>query len=60
MRKHQLTEIKGKKLLGAIASGVVSSEVCAYAQKNGLFVLELNGEQVLPLSIVYFYLRYQR
>ena len=50
MRKHELAEIKGKKLLGAIAGGVVSTEVRVYAQKSGLFVLELNGEQVSLLD----------
>ena len=50
MRKYELAEIKGKKLLGAIAGGVVSTEVRAYAQESGLFVLELNGEQVSLLE----------
>jgi hypothetical protein len=36
--------------VGAIAGGVVSSEARAYAQNNGLFVLELNGEQVSLLE----------
>jgi hypothetical protein len=50
MRGSALREISGKKLLGAIAGGVVSSEVRVYAQKSGLFVLELNGEQVSLLE----------
>jgi predicted AAA+ superfamily ATPase len=50
MRGSALREISGKKLLGAIAGGVVSSEARVYAQKNGLFVLELNGEQVSLLE----------
>jgi hypothetical protein len=33
-------------LLGAIAGGVVPPDVKESAQKNGLFVLELNGDQV--------------
>jgi hypothetical protein len=37
---------EGKTLLGAIAGGVVSPGVKEYAQERGLFVLELNGEQV--------------
>jgi hypothetical protein len=50
MREYAIREISGKKLLGAIAGGVVSPEVRAYAQKIGLFVLELNGEQVSLLE----------
>jgi predicted AAA+ superfamily ATPase len=50
MRKYSLNEIRGKKLLGAIAGGVVSLEVREYAQKNGFYVLELNGEQVSLLE----------
>jgi hypothetical protein len=50
MRKYDLNEISGKKLLGAIAGGVVSFEVREYAQKCGFFVLELNGEQVSLLE----------
>jgi predicted AAA+ superfamily ATPase len=50
MREYALREISGKKLLGAIAGGVVSAEARAYAQRSGLFVLELNGEQVSLLE----------
>jgi predicted AAA+ superfamily ATPase len=50
MREYNLREISGKKLLGAIAGGVVSLEVREYAQKSGFFVLELNGEQVSLLE----------
>ncbi|MDR3302090.1 MAG: hypothetical protein LBT01_06130 [Spirochaetaceae bacterium] len=46
MREYSLNEIKGKKLLGAIAGGVVSPEVRECAQQSGFYVLELNGEQV--------------
>jgi hypothetical protein len=50
MRDYNLNEIRGKKLLGAIAGGVVSPDVREYAQKSGFFVLELNGEQVSLLE----------
>jgi Holliday junction resolvase-like predicted endonuclease len=50
MREYALREISEKKLLGAIAGGVVAPEVRAYAQKSGFFVLELNGEQVSLLE----------
>jgi seryl-tRNA synthetase len=50
MRSYSVREISGKKLLGALAGGVVSPEVRTYAQKSGLFVLELNGEQVSLLK----------
>jgi hypothetical protein len=46
VRKYPPAEVVGKKLLGAIASAVVSPDVRDLAHKNGLFVLELNGEQV--------------
>jgi predicted RecB family endonuclease len=46
MREYKLAEINGKKLLGAIAGAVVPFEVREYAQKQGLFVLELNGDYV--------------
>jgi predicted AAA+ superfamily ATPase len=50
MRKYDLKEIGGKKLLGAIAGGVVSLDVREHAQKRGFFVLELNGKQVSLLD----------
>jgi predicted AAA+ superfamily ATPase len=50
MREYSLNEIRGKKLLGAIAGGVVSLEVREYAQKSGFYVLELNGDQVSLLE----------
>jgi hypothetical protein len=50
MREYSLCEISGKKLLGAIAGGVVSPDVRTYAQESGLYVLELNGEQVSLLE----------
>jgi hypothetical protein len=50
MREYKMPETKEKKLLGAIAGGVVSPEVRKYAQKCGLYVLELNGEQVSLLE----------
>jgi hypothetical protein len=50
MREYSLGEIIGKKLLGAIAGGVVPPDVRAYAHESGLYVLELNGEQVSLLE----------
>ena len=35
-----------RKLLGAVAGGVLKEEVLKYAQKKGLYVLVLNGETV--------------
>jgi hypothetical protein len=46
VRKYPPAEVVGKKLLGAIAAAVVSPDVRDLAQENGLFVLEMNGEQV--------------
>ena len=44
--KYPPAEVKGKKLLGAFACGVVSPEVRDYAHEAGFFVLELKGESV--------------
>jgi hypothetical protein len=44
--KYPPAEAKGKKLLGALAAGVVSPEVQAFAYSTGCFVLELTGESV--------------
>jgi hypothetical protein len=46
LRKYSYAAVRGKKLVGAIAGGVVPHDVRDYAQKLGLYVLELNGEQV--------------
>jgi hypothetical protein len=39
-------EIKGKKLLGALAGGAVDPDVMEYAHSKGFFVLELSGKNV--------------
>ncbi|MDR1955818.1 MAG: hypothetical protein LBQ30_03085, partial [Treponema sp.] len=46
IRKYPPAETKGKKLLGAMAGGVVDPDVRDYAQSAGLFVLALAGESV--------------
>jgi predicted nuclease with TOPRIM domain len=46
IRKYPPAETVGKKLLGAMAGGVVDPDVRDYAQKCGFFVLELKGEAV--------------
>jgi hypothetical protein len=46
IRKYPPAETKGKKLIGAMAGGVVDSDVRDYAHKAGFFVLELTGESV--------------
>ncbi|MDR1950444.1 MAG: hypothetical protein LBQ38_13725 [Spirochaetaceae bacterium] len=46
IRKYPPAECKGKKLLGAMAGGVVDPDVQDYAHSAGLFVLELAGESV--------------
>jgi len=46
IREYPPAEVKGKKLLGAFACGVVSPEVRNYAHEAGFFVLELKGEAV--------------
>ena len=44
--KYPPAEVKGKKLLGAIAAGVVSPALRDLAYSKGYFVLELSGESV--------------
>jgi chromosome segregation ATPase len=46
VRKHPPAEVAGKKLLGAMAGGVVDADVRRYAWESGFFVLELTGESV--------------
>jgi len=46
IRKYPPAETTDKKLLGAMAGGVVAPDVRDYAQQNGFFVLELAGESV--------------
>jgi hypothetical protein len=46
IRQYPPAETVGKKLLGAMAGGVVDPEVRDYAHKSGFFVLELAGESV--------------
>jgi hypothetical protein len=45
-RKYPPAELVGKKLLGAMAGGLVDADVQRYASENGFFVLELTGESV--------------
>ncbi|GHU23986.1 hypothetical protein FACS1894172_15770 [Spirochaetia bacterium] len=46
IKKYPPAECKGKKLLGAMAGGVVDADVQNYAHSVGFFVLELTGESV--------------
>ncbi|MDR1218638.1 MAG: hypothetical protein LBK73_03400, partial [Treponema sp.] len=46
IRKHPPAEVAGKKLLGAMAGGVVDGDVQRYAYESGFYVLELSGETV--------------
>jgi hypothetical protein len=50
IRKYPPAETVGKKLLGAMAGGVVDPDVRDYAHKSGFFVLELTGESVSLLK----------
>jgi hypothetical protein len=50
IRKYPPPGVTGKRLLGAIAGGVVSPDAVAYAHKAGFFVLELAGESVVLLD----------
>ncbi|GMO55914.1 MAG: hypothetical protein Ta2G_15580 [Termitinemataceae bacterium] len=46
IKKYPPAECKGKKLLGAIAGGIVESDAKNCAHNAGFFVLELKGESV--------------
>ena len=46
IRQYPPAEVVGKKLLGAIAGGVVSPDVHSYAHQAGFFILELLGDNV--------------
>jgi hypothetical protein len=50
IRKYPPAEAKDKKLLGAIAGGVIRPDVRDYAHQSGFFVLELKGESVALVS----------
>lgn len=46
IKKYPPAECKGKKILGAMAGGVVDPDILSYAHSAGFFVLELTGESV--------------
>jgi vacuolar-type H+-ATPase catalytic subunit A/Vma1 len=46
VRKYPPMEVAGKKLVGAMAGGVVAADARRYAHENGFFVLELTGDTV--------------
>jgi hypothetical protein len=46
IRRYPPEQVSGKRLLGAMAGGVVDPDVKDYAYKRGFFVLELSGEVV--------------
>jgi hypothetical protein len=50
IRRYPPAEVVGKKMLGAIAGGIVEGEARYYAQGCGFFVLELKGESVALLD----------
>ncbi|MDR0669678.1 MAG: hypothetical protein LBF95_06320, partial [Treponema sp.] len=45
IRRYPPAEVVGKKMLGAMAGGVVNADVQRYAHENGFFVLELVRSQ---------------
>ena len=46
IRQYPPAEVKGKKLLGAMAGGVIDSDALDLAYESGFFVLVLRGESV--------------
>jgi hypothetical protein len=50
IQQYPPAEVRGKKLLGALAAAAVLFEAREYAERNGFFVLELSGEDVRLLE----------
>ncbi|MDR3284991.1 MAG: hypothetical protein LBS97_07430 [Treponema sp.] len=50
IRKYPPAEVKDKKMLGAIAGGLVAPDAKEFAHEAGFFVLELTGESVALLD----------
>ncbi|MDR2417876.1 MAG: hypothetical protein LBD79_02345 [Treponema sp.] len=50
IRRYPPLEVVGKKLIGAIAGGIVSPDTVKYAHEVGFFVLTLAGESVALLD----------
>jgi hypothetical protein len=46
IREHPPAEVADKKLVGAMAGGIVEADVRRYAWESGFFVLELTGDAV--------------
>jgi hypothetical protein len=46
IRQYPPAEVAGKKMLGAMAGGVVDDDTRRYAYESGFFVLELTGDTV--------------
>ncbi|MDR1351780.1 MAG: hypothetical protein LBK05_00745 [Treponema sp.] len=46
IRKYPPAEVAGKKMVGAMAGGVVDDDTRRYAYESGFFVLELTGDTV--------------
>jgi hypothetical protein len=46
IRKYPPAEVAGKKIVGAMAGGVVADDTRRYAYESGFFVLELIGDTV--------------
>jgi hypothetical protein len=46
IREHPPAEVAGKRILGAMAGGVVDADVRRYAWESGFYVLELTGDTV--------------
>jgi hypothetical protein len=46
IREHPPAEVAEKKLVGAMAGGIVEADVRRYAWERGFFVLELTGDAV--------------
>jgi hypothetical protein len=46
IRKYPPADVAGKKLVGAMAGGLVNDDTRRYAYESGFFVLELTGDTV--------------
>ena len=51
IRKHKDTHRDTRKLVGAVAGGIVAESTLAYAQKKGLYVLIQSGESIMIANL---------
>ena len=51
IRQHKTAHGDNRKIVGAVAGGIVAESTLAYAQKKGLYVLVQSGESVMIANL---------